>query len=149
VRPFKPSEIRWKEKMGLPECPYMIRWVVSLFSYSLRLHYWLASDDQRYYHDHAWDYVSIVLWGSYIELMPSTFGDPNTYVHADIREWLSIKKYKAEHKHKVCIVKGTRCLTLVFSWPKRRNWGFWIPGRDKVMRPLRYYSRYGHHPCDD
>ena len=58
-------QIRWKEALGKPECPYLYRWTLIIFGFSIRLHHWLRSDDNRYFHDHACDLISIILKGWY------------------------------------------------------------------------------------
>lgn len=126
---------RWNEPLGRPECPYVYRWVISLFGWSIRLHKWIGSDDQRFFHDHAWDFVSIILKGWYEEITPKG---------SQLRYPYSIRYYKAEHQHMVKIYRP--CWSLVISKPKRRNFGFWV--KDRLMRPLRYFSRYGYHPCE-
>jgi hypothetical protein len=63
-------QIRWKESLGLPECPYLYRWTLILFHRSIRLHHWLRSDDRRFYHDHSSDLISIVLKGKYTNVNP-------------------------------------------------------------------------------
>lgn len=63
-------QIRWKEALGLPECPYLYRWTVVLFGYTIRLHHWIKSDDNRYFHDHSSWLISIVLRGYYWNVTP-------------------------------------------------------------------------------
>lgn len=143
-RPFKQFGLRFNEPVGLPECPYMVRSVLTVFGYSIRLHHWLASDDQRNAHDHPWDYFVVVLWGGKFEILPSTESN------LDVAEWNgtgSVKFYRAEHLHTVKITKP--CWTLLLTGRQRRDWGFYIPGRKAMMRPLRYFSRFGNPPCDD
>lgn len=137
TKSFRPFEVRWAEPLGRPECPYVYRWVLTLAGYSIRLHHWIGSDDQRHFHDHAWDFVSIILKGSYIESTPTGRWH---------RRAGSVRIYRAEHRHKVLLV-GRSCWTLVLSARHRRHFGFYVPGRDRLLRPLRYFSRYGHHPC--
>jgi hypothetical protein len=134
---FTRFQVRWNEPLGKPECPYVRRWVLTLFGWSIRLHKWLASDDLRFFHDHAWDFLSIILKGYYIEKTPSG---------VDYRRIGSVRFHKAEYQHKVVVFEPP-CWSLVISKPKRRNFGFWVNGR--LMRPLRYFSRYGLHPCKD
>lgn len=133
---FTPFELRWKEPLGRPECPFLIRWVLTIFGISIRLHHWLGSDDQRFYHDHPWDFVVILISGSYIERTEKY--DLFCY------PW-EVRSYKAEFQHKVLLDSGP-CWSVVLSWPKRRNFGYWVNGH--VMRPFRYFSRYGVHPCE-
>lgn len=135
MRKFQPIQIRWGEELGNEGEPYLKRWVFNFHIFAIRIHHWISSDDDRALHDHAWDFVTIVLSGSYYD------------VREDGQEWLqagAIKFRKAEHKHWVKVPSGG-CWTLLLTGPKKRNWGFWVPGRSKLMRPLRYFSRYGHH----
>ena len=68
--PFKKFQIRWAEKLGYPEDPYLIRWTFILFGYSIRIHHWIKSDDNMYFHDHSADLLSIVLKGKYWNVKP-------------------------------------------------------------------------------
>lgn len=133
---FTKFQIRWNEKLGRPECPYLTRWVLTFLGYSIRLHRWTGSDDQRFFHDHAWDFIVIMIRGNYIEITPDAMIK---------RKALSVVSYKAEHKHKV-LFTGRPCWTIVLSKPKRKHWGMFVNGHR--MRPLRYFSRYGLHQCD-
>lgn len=63
-------QIRWAEKLGYPDHPYLIRWTIILFGFSIRIHHWLRSDDNRYFHDHAANFISIVLKGFYFNVLP-------------------------------------------------------------------------------
>lgn len=63
-------QIRWNEKLGYPDDPYLIRWTFILFGFSIRIHKWKASDDNRFFHDHASDLFSIVLKGKYVNVKP-------------------------------------------------------------------------------
>ncbi len=65
---FRWLQIRWKEPLGRPECPYMYRWVFNFGLFSIRVHHWLRSDDKRFFHDHPWSFISIVLKGGYTDV---------------------------------------------------------------------------------
>lgn len=133
-RPFREFEIRWREAVGLPECPYLYRWTLTLFGRTLRLHHWVASDDQRYQHDHGWWMLVLVLRGGYTDRSTSD----------DRLGPGSIRFRAATHTHTVVVDKGG-CWSLLLTGRKTRNWGFYVRG--KMIRPLRYFSRFGHHPC--
>ena len=135
---FKSFGIRWKEPVGLAECPYMVRWVLTFFGFSIRIHHWLASDDQRHHHDHPWWFVTWVLKGTYTDIC------------ADRRDMLtagSIRFRSALHRHTV-LVPSTGCWTLLVTGRSVRHWGFYLPNRLRLMRPLKYFSKVGHHPCE-
>jgi hypothetical protein len=72
-------QIRWKEPMGLPESPYLYRWTLVFFGLSIRLHHWIKSDDNRYFHDHSCNLISIVLKGYYYNVKP-TKEDSTPYI---------------------------------------------------------------------
>lgn len=137
-KPFKQFELRWKDRVGLPECPYMTRWVIVLMGYALRLHHWIASDDQRYKHDHGWWMLILVLWGGYTDV---------TDTGEDVLRAGSIRLRSATHRHTVRVNKGG-CWSLLLTGPKLRKWGFYKPGSNKMIRPLRFFDRIGHHPCE-
>lgn len=70
LKPFKNFQIRWNEKLGYQDNPYLIRWTFIFFGYSMRIHHWIKSDDNRYFHDHSADLLSIVLKGKYWNVKP-------------------------------------------------------------------------------
>lgn len=134
-------QIRWNEPLGEKECPYAYRWVLILFGYSIRVHYWLRSDDKRYMHDHPWNFRTFVLKGYYWDV---------SKINNDIlREKVTTTAYrKATHQHYVEIPEPG-VITLLFCGRPKRNWGFWIPGRTTLLRPLKYFHKYGHPPCSE
>lgn len=67
---FKKFQIRWAEKLGYENNPYLVRWTFIFFGYSMRIHHWIKSDDNRFFHDHSADLLSIVLKGRYWNVKP-------------------------------------------------------------------------------
>lgn len=152
---FKPFQIRWRERLGYPEHPYLIRWTFIFFGYSIRIHHWLKSDDNRYFHDHAADLLSIVLKGSYYNVKPlfdpNKNPQPNNFklhlVHGIFNSWYnffnmknSIWFSKAEDRHFLSIPKEG-AWTLMFEGRPRHKWGFYVNGHK--WRPLRYFHKFG------
>jgi hypothetical protein len=103
--------------------------------FSIRLHHWISSDDQRHFHDHPWWYWSFVLKGTYIDR--STNGEK-------LRDTFSLAKYPALHQHSVIIDK--HCWTLLLTGAENRIWGFWVNGRFRKRN--KYFFIFGHHPCE-
>lgn len=124
-------QVRWKEPLGLPNFPYLYRWTLIVFGYSIRLHHWIKSDDRRFFHDHACDFVSIVLKGKYANVTPNGRREVQA-----VSVWFA----KAEQRHYLDIPKGGAWTLLLCSRP-RHKWGFWINGHK--WRPLRYFHKYG------
>jgi hypothetical protein len=130
-------QLRWNEPLGKAECPYAYRWVLNLGLFALRVHHFVRSDDKRHFHDHGWWFLTFVLKGSYVDVSP------------DGRDQLSrgsIRFRKATHKHYVEVPQGG-VWTFLITGPSRRNWGFWVDG--KFKRPLKYFHKFGHPPCDE
>lgn len=172
VRQFsKWFQIRWAEKLGDPNSPYLIRWTLILFGYSLRVHHWLKSDDKRYFHDHAADFISIVLKGKYENVVPiykdlppdtevfllRTFPVNNRKripVEGMFNSWKnflqcfkkSIWFSNAYQRHYLDIPKEG-AWTLLLEGIKYNKWGFYVPRQGektvRKIRPLEYFHRYG------
>jgi hypothetical protein len=131
-----PFQIRWNEPLGKLECPYAYRWVLNLWFISFRIHYFIRSDDSRYFHDHGWWFLTFILKGSYVDVSPNG---------RDELKVGSIRYRKATHKHYVEVLQGG-VWTFLITGKSSRNWGFWVNG--KFKRPLKYFHKFGHPPCD-
>ena len=160
--------MRWAEKLGYPENPYLIRWTFLFFGYSMRIHHWIKSDDDRYFHDHSADLLSIVLKGRYWNVKPidptkspnayvtvtDKYGLPRVdlnqkrcYVEGIFNSWHnffhmkdSIWFSKAEDLHYLRIPKGG-AWTLMFEGKPKQKWGFIVNGHK--WRPMRYFHKFG------
>lgn len=124
-----------KEHLGMPSCPYVVRWRAETPWFSIRLHHWLAPDDDRAPHDHPWSFTTFVLRGGYRDHSPS--GDDHLRAPA-------IRHRKALHQHTV-FPDRDGAWTLVVCGPKVRSWGFWVNG--KFRKANKYFLTHGHHPC--
>jgi hypothetical protein len=135
------GRFEWAAPQGLPECPYMIRWKADFGRFGkFQLHHWLRGDDPRALHDHPSDFVTVVLWGGYDDVQDGQVD----HLHAG-----SVRHRRAEHTHTV-VTKG--CWTLVYFWPKRRNWGFWSRtpgGKLRWWKANKYHAMEGGVPCAD
>lgn len=129
--------IRWREQLGLPECPYVIRWRFETPWFSIRLHHWLAADDDRAFHDHPWSFTTFVLKGGYTDMTPAG----SEYLRAPV-----VRHREAEHRHTVFPDMGG-AWTIVVTGPKVRTWGFWAGGT-KFIKANKWFASRGHHACD-
>jgi len=139
--PFRLFQIRWKEKLGREECPYLYRWTFIFFGFSVRIHHWIKSDDRRFFHDHSCDLISIVLKGHYWNVVPSDEADLDVKKCCRIearrfRPWFA----KATKKHYLDIPVGG-AWTILFQGRPYRKWGFYV--KNHKWRPLRYFSKFG------
>jgi len=113
---------------------------------SVRLHQWVRSDDERAAHDHPSDFVTLVLWGRYVDVLEHPGG--NTTM--DRLRPGSVRYRRAEHRHRVQ-VDACGCWTLLWFSPPRRDWGFYkrrMAGGFRFLKSHKWFLSYGHHPCD-
>lgn len=139
-------QLRWKESLGKPECPYLYRWTLVIFGFTIRLHHWIKSDDNRYFHDHSCDLISIILKGHYYNVIPSDESlDTSKCKKIHVKAG-SIWFAKATQKHYLQIPKGG-AWTLLFQGQKYHKWGFYVPRKDngnvRRVRPLDYFYKHG------
>lgn len=106
---------------------YMERWYIIPRNdrANLYLHRTLRSDDDVL-HDHPWDNTSFVIDGGYTEHTPNSVIDrrPGDVIHR-----------KAEDAHKLILWHDQPSVSLFFTGPKVREWGFhcpkgWVSWRD-------------------
>lgn len=99
---------------------YMERWwiVPRNEMQNVYLHRILRDDDDRALHDHPWDNVSLLLVGSYREITPDG---------AFIREPGALIHRKATDSHRLELIDGKPAVSLFFTGPKLREWGFHCP----------------------
>ena len=173
LRPFKDFQIRWAERLGDPDSPYLVRWTFLFFGYSMRIHHWIKSDDDRYFHDHSADLLSIVLKGRYYNVKPyEKDKNPSDQVQVvKYRDSIGNEVVGFKDNRKFCYVEG-----IFNSWknflhmgksiwfskaedrhylsiPKEGAWTLMFEGRarhkwgfyvnGKKWRTLRYFSKFG------
>lgn len=115
---------------------YLNRWSVTSDRLGgVMLHRMDAPDPGVDLHDHPWWFVSIILWGGYIEeradirnacaraetVEPSR-GDRVT------RKWLSARTMRLDECHTITRLRRKTSWSLVIKGPRRRGWGFYLPG---------------------
>lgn len=102
---------------------YLERWIVWC-GITLRLHRFLASDEDRAVHDHPWWFVTVPFasYGEFIEIDGAEVYRTVAALRPHFRS--------AHFKHRVEITQ-TPSWTLVATGPKSNEWGFWR-GREFV-----------------
>jgi hypothetical protein len=116
----------------------VIRWRLFTPAGSLRVHRWLAPDDDRAFHDHPWAFLTVVVRGGYTDRSPAG---------ADHLQAGSVRYRPALHRHTVVPDPGG-AWTVMLTGPVRRQWGFWAGGA-KFIKPNKWFASRGHHPCQD
>ena len=139
-------------------CPYLHRWRLASFGRKrfLYLHHFVGSDWSRDPHDHPKRFISIGLWGGYVEEShnwthrmallrfrelragrPFTerFAWPNRTVYR--APW--IRSFPAAHIHRLILPPGGTCWTLVFTGRETKPWGFFY--QDGTWVEFQRYMR--------
>lgn len=123
------GEMRWidrafklEEINGAERCPtYLYRWTLLKFRRrGIYLHHFVGDDWSLDLHDHPKRFISIGLRGQYRETTPAgerIYRAP----------W--IRTFPAEHIHRLSMIDGGDCWTLVIILKPVREWGFWHLGQ--------------------
>lgn len=100
--------------------------------YAARVHHIATEDYDRDFHDHPWDFLSVVLRGGYLEARPYgtepdfSGGDGGERCRYIERRAGSIAFRRATDRHRIVAVEPDTW-TLFFTGPKRQWWGFYTP----------------------
>lgn len=146
-----------REVIGAPLCPLMYRW--TLFGDDARgkvmLHRFPPNTTDADIHDHPWPFVTMVLWGSYDDIVPcpTCLGEPLYWGGGEeVKCWQcfgkgivfgermragKICRRRAEHTHRTR-THDVGAWTLVITGKKVREWGFW---RDGKRWPFKAYKK--------
>jgi hypothetical protein len=125
-----------EEINGRHRCPtYLYRWTLFAWRghFSIYLHHFVGDDWSRDLHDHPKRFISIGLWGWYLEDTPDPrFGEKQgggwrtTMTKMYSAPW--IRSFPATHIHRLR-VPSKNCWTLVIVLKPVRDWGFWHDGK--------------------
>lgn len=111
----------------------------------VRVHHILRSDHDRDMHTHPWWNISLILRGTYWEVMPGTLGEPGVHVggYVNLNEPFRIEQRKPGHlvfrrrtsRHKLMLLRGA-AWTLMITGPEKkgRGWGYFVPGVGLIDR---------------
>ena len=88
-------------------------------------------------HDHPWNFLSIILWGGYLE---ETMGYKRRRQRK--RVWPGMFLFRrATHRHRVVLKNEKKAVSLVFMGPYIREWGFFT--RNGWIHFKKYFTDNG------
>lgn len=121
---------QYEEMDGDGRCAtYLRRWTLLKLwgGRSVYLHHFVGDDWSLDLHDHPKRFISIGLRGRYIEETPGSV--PGSVYPQPPRERLYvapwIRTFPATHVHRIRLVNGQQCWTIVVVLRTTRPWGFW------------------------
>jgi hypothetical protein len=96
----------------------------------LRLHIIKGSDSARMYHDHPYNFKSLLLKGTYFEHTP----EGSRWYRAG-----QINRKTTDDWHRLDVSRGN-VWSLVWCGPRLQDWGFWSGHQDDPKIPWREYN---------
>lgn len=129
-----------KEIMSRQGVLHFRRWrIISTPWFGIYIHRIYKADDDKYLHDHPWDYWSMVLTGSYNE-QTETLIRPG---HAKENMLIpgSCNSRMAEQFHKIKSLNTKSVTTLFVTGKRRRDWGYKV---GKYWVHNEYYRQNKH-----
>jgi len=131
---------KWVKYFCIHACdtnnPYLSRFDLARWrGFVLRLHYFHRSDEDPEMHDHPWSFISLILVRGYIEETAKGYR----------RKYPGMILWRpASWAHRVILPKGRQSLSLVLTFPGRREWGFYT--KDGWMHWKKFLKAKG---CND
>lgn len=106
-----------REIRGKDDSVYLRRWEWFMRNgWSFKVHCFMRPDEHNCKHDHPWWFITLILWGGYIE-------------HTDkgvFRRRPGMILYRpAKFRHLVAELPKGRAWTVVLTGARKRHWGFW------------------------
>lgn len=138
-RPLDGAGMPYPDLVIAPEGqPYIYRWHTIPHSDLVNqyFHIQTLSDPERPLHDHPWDNTSVILSGGYDETVATAYNIANSDGYDELcllrqgtvprRAGNTIFR-RAADAHRLLLPKGIPyTMTLFFTGPKIKEWGFWV-----------------------
>lgn len=111
---FRTKKDGWFSKIGLGDL-------------RLYIHKFTASDHTKCLHDHPNTLISFIFWNGYDE----EAWDPKTRTtNKVVYKAPVLRRFPAAHCHRVHLLNDKPAWSLVFMFPKERNWGFFVTDKE-------------------
>lgn len=114
-----------KTIMAPDRTPYLTRfYIANLHFFRIYIHQFHASDSDRHMHDHPFWFLSLILWGGYIERLPDRVRTcrPGRIIFHRAADLHSVTLRLKQVRKNVWAERPA--WTLIIAGPKTRVWGF-------------------------
>lgn len=97
------------------------RWcIISIKNlFSINLHIIYKADEDNHLHNHPWNFISMVLWGRYVERLEDRLVN---------RFPLQISYRRKNVFHKIHMLLSRKVVTLNIMFSKQKEWGYKVDG---------------------
>jgi hypothetical protein len=111
---------------GRNPLPIIRRWtLIETPLFGIKVHHIIRSDPQeRGFHDHPWNFVSLRLATRYTE---NILGPEGEVVRQETKR-LTFRKSTTPHR--LDVPAGAKCWTIMITGPRSNNWRVFAPKRD-------------------
>lgn len=95
--------------------------LLSTYWFNVYIHQILKSDEDNHFHDHPFDFISLILKGSYEEF----YSKAPHHLTVFCKKYLPVQvaRHQAEDAHKLTLLTP-EVWTLVFTSKRKRTWGY-------------------------
>ena len=112
------------------------RWQILKTSwFSIYFHGIYRKDDDKHLHDHPWNYISIILKGSFFEVYQHEGGEQTI----KCLNAISFIKRKATTFHKIYTLNTPAVYTLFITGKEHKEWGYLV--NDKFIQHSEYREK--------
>jgi len=131
----------WNNPIGIENSPYLYRWRIDFYFFSIRLHKWICSDDLRAYHSHPVNFLIFILKEGYCDWRP-------VLKESKVFNAFSVNVLRRDTLH--CVeIKSSPTYTLLFTWGSPHKWAFYDRITMKKKNRDKYFIENKHHVCDN
>lgn len=117
---------------------------------AIRVHRIISSDDVRALHDHPWWFVTVIMRGGYLEVLPIDQEQPPERDRYDTNNfWRApgdVVFHRGADRHRLELGQGRECWTFFIMGPISRDWGFHTADQGWVY--WQHYLKAWHRPND-
>lgn len=117
------------QEVGCGPSPHWWGRLLQRFGIAVRIHVIHRSDNDRYLHDHPWDFMTIILRGGYYEVQGAQDGFVACWHYPG-----TVLFRRATTFHRLVLEPGAKAVTLFITFRQRQGWGFLVDNRKVPWR---------------
>jgi len=96
--------------------------IIETHKWALYIHRIYKEDKDEHLHSHPWNFMSVILWGAYIEQYAPEYNRMRVKCEG------SFSKADRNYFHKIVDILRGPVTTLFFTWGTHQPWHYWVKG---------------------